>query len=175
MIRAITLTDQIAAERGNLKKLTRRFTQDQEESSDLVQETMLKALLYKDSFREDTNLKAWLFTIMRNTFINSYRKNKRIKSFCDNSKELYFLNVADKHTFSSPESGYEYADIWKNVDELRPELLVPFKLHTSGYKYHEIADHLKIPIGTVKNRIFQARKEIQGKLAGYNFAGSISS
>ncbi|HET9487725.1 MAG TPA: sigma-70 family RNA polymerase sigma factor [Chryseosolibacter sp.] len=164
------LTDQIAAERGNLEKLTRRFTLDHEESSDLVQETMLKALLYKDSFREDTNLKAWLFTIMRNTFINSYRKNKRIQSFCDNTKELYFLNVADNHTFSSPESGYEYGDLWKNVNELREELLVPFKLHTSGYKYQEIADHLRIPIGTVKNRIFQARKEIQGKLTGYTIS-----
>ncbi|MGC1243348.1 MAG: RNA polymerase sigma factor [Chryseosolibacter sp.] len=169
-----TLTEQIAAQRSTLKKLTRRFTNDQEESSDLVQETMLKALLYKESFREDTNLKAWLFTIMKNTFINNYRKNKRVKSFCDNTKELYFLNVPDHHTFSSPEHGYEYQDIWKNVNELRSELLIPFKLHTSGYKYHEIASHLSIPIGTVKNRIFQARKEIQGKLAGYSFAGSSS-
>lgn len=170
-----SLTDQIAAERTHLSKLTRRFTNDREESSDLVQETMLKALLYRDSFRENTNLKAWLFTIMRNTYINSYRKNKRIRTFCDNSKELYFLNVADHHTFSSPESGYEYDDIWKNVHELRDELLTPFKLHTSGYKYHEIADHLEIPIGTVKNRIFQARKEIREKLAGYDFATRLSA
>ena len=165
------ITDQIAAERSALTRLTRHFTHDRDESSDLVQETMLKALLYKGSFRENTNLKAWLFTIMKNTFINSYRKNKRIKSFCDNSKELYFLNVADNHTFSAPDRGYEYNDLWKNVHELRDELLTPFKLHTSGYKYHEIAEHLGIPIGTVKNRIFQARKEIQAKLAGYDFAG----
>jgi RNA polymerase sigma-70 factor (ECF subfamily) len=136
---------------------------------------MLKALLYKDSFRENTNLKAWLYTIMKNTYINNYRKNRRIKSFCDNTGELYFLNVADNDTFSSPERGYEYSDIWKNVDELKSELLIPFKLHTSGYKYHEIAEHLQIPIGTVKNRIFQARKEIQAKLAGYNLTGSTSS
>lgn len=171
----LTLTDQIAAQRSNLKKLTKRFTNDQEESSDLVQETILKALLYKDSFRENTNLKAWLFTIMKNTFINNYRKNKRIKGFCDNSKELYILNVPDGHTFSSPEHGYEYQDIWRNVNELRSDLLIPFKLHTSGYKYHEIADHLRIPIGTVKNRIFQARKEIQAKLGGYSSGESASS
>lgn len=170
-----SLTRQIAAHHAVLTRLTRKFTLDRDESSDLVQETMLKALQYKDSFRANTNLSAWLFTIMKNTFINGYRKNQRMKSFCDNSKELYFLNVADNHTFSSPERGYEYEDLWKNVNELRAELLIPFKLHTSGYKYHEIADQLQIPIGTVKNRIFQARKEIQGKLAGYgSSAGTLS-
>ncbi len=128
---------------------------------------MLKALTYKDKFREDTNLKGWLFTIMRNTFINNYRKNQRAKTSHDDTKELYFLNVEDTHTFNSPESNFEYHDIWKHVNTLRDELLTPFKMHASGYKYHEISEHLNIPIGTVKNRIFHARKEIQQKLAGY--------
>ncbi len=166
-IEAQDISLQIAALRGTLKTFTRRFTADGEESSDLVHDTILKALLYKDKFKEDTNLKGWLFTIMRNTFINNYRKNQRAKTSRDKTTELYFLNVEDKHTFSSPDTRYEYKDIWKNVDELKEELLVPFKLHTSGYKYHEIAKHLSIPIGTVKNRIFHARKEIQKKLAGY--------
>ena len=155
---------QIAALGSTLKTFTRKFTSDQEESSDLVQDTILKALMYKDKFRENTNLKGWLYTIMRNTYINSYRKNQRARTSRDTTTELYFLNVEDKHTFSGPETRYEYQDIWKNVEELKEELRTPFKLHTSGYKYHEIADHLGIPIGTVKNRIFHARKEIQKKL-----------
>lgn len=155
---------QIAALGSTLKTFTRKFTSDQEESSDLVQDTILKALMYKDKFRENTNLKGWLYTIMRNTFINNYRKNQRARTSRDTTTELYFLNVEDKHTFSGPETRYEYQDIWKNVEELKDELRTPFKLHTSGYKYHEIADHLGIPIGTVKNRIFHARKEIQKKL-----------
>ncbi|MEO5599720.1 MAG: RNA polymerase sigma factor [Cyclobacteriaceae bacterium] len=155
---------QIAALGSTLKTFTRKFTSDQEESSDLVQDTILKALMYKDKFRENTNLKGWLYTIMRNTFINNYRKNQRARTSRDTTTELYFLNVEDKHTFSGPETRYEYQDIWKNVEELKEELRTPFKLHTSGYKYHEIADHLGIPIGTVKNRIFHARKEIQKKL-----------
>jgi RNA polymerase sigma factor (sigma-70 family) len=150
-----------------LRAFTRRFTSDKEESHDLVQDTLLRALLYKDKFKEDTNLKGWLFTIMRNTFINQYRKDKRAKTLHDNTKELFYLNVEDTHTFNKPERNFEYNDIWLKVNELREEFLTPFKMHTSGYKYHEIAEHLKIPVGTVKNRIFHARKEIQKKLAGY--------
>lgn len=164
---ALEFTYQVASLRSTLYTFTRRFTSDRDESLDLVQDTMLKALTYKDKFREDTNLKGWLFTIMRNTFINNYRKGQRAKTSRDNTKELYFLNVEDTHTFNKPETNFEYKDIWKNINELRDELLVPFKMHTSGYKYHEIAEHLNIPIGTVKNRIFHARKEIQLKLAGY--------
>jgi RNA polymerase sigma factor (sigma-70 family) len=164
---ALEFTYQVASLRSTLYTFTRRFTSDRDESLDLVQDTMLKALTYKDKFREDTNLKGWLFTIMRNTFINNYRKGQRAKTSRDNTKELYFLNVEDTHTFNKPETNFEYKDIWKNINELRDELLVPFKMHTSGYKYHEIAEHLNIPIGTVKNRIFHARKEIQQKLTGY--------
>lgn len=158
---------EISSLRSTLRAFTRKFTIDRDESLDLVQETILKALTHKDKFKDDVNLKGWLFTIMRNTFINNYRKRQREKTSNDRTKDLLQLNVSDKHTFTSPESGFEYKDIWKNVHELRDELLAPFKMYTSGYKYHEIAEHLQIPIGTVKNRIFHARKELQKKLVGY--------
>lgn len=158
---------EISSLRNTLRAFTRKFTIDRDESLDLVQETILKALTHKDKFKDDVNLKGWLFTIMRNTFINNYRKRQREKTSNDRTKDLLQLNVSDKHTFTSPESGFEYKDIWKNVHELRDELLAPFKMYTSGYKYHEIAEHLQIPIGTVKNRIFHARKELQKKLVGY--------
>lgn len=164
---SVEFTHEITSLRSTLKTFTRKFTSDSEESSDLVQDTILKALMYKDKFTQNTNLKGWLFTIMRNTFINNYRKNQRAKTSHDTTKELYYLNVEDPHTFTSPASKYEYSDIWKNVNELREELLIPFKMHTSGYKYHEISEHLNLPIGTVKNRIFHARKELQKKLTGY--------
>jgi len=158
---------QVATLRPTLRAFTRRFTNDREESQDLVQDTILKALTYRNKFREDTNLKGWLFTIMRNTYINNYRKAQRARTSHDDTKELYYLNVEDTHTFNRPEGNVEFKEVWKNVNDLRGELLVPFKMHTSGYKYHEIAHHLQIPIGTVKNRIFHARKEIQKRLHGY--------
>lgn len=159
---------QVASLRPTLKTFTRKFTTDREESQDLVQDTILKALTYCTKFREDTNLKGWLFTIMRNTYINNYRKTQRAKTSLDNTKELFHLNVEDHHTFNRPESTFEFKEVWQNVNNIKDELLIPFKMYTSGYKYHEISDHLKIPIGTVKNRIFHARKEIQKKLVGYN-------
>lgn len=164
---AVNFAGHITSLRPTLYSFTRRFTNDLEEARDLVQDTVLKALQYRDKFRDDTNLQGWLFTIMRNTFINNYRRAKRMRTAHDTTKDLYFLNVEDTYTFHLPASSFEYKDIWKTINELDDELLTPFKMHTSGYKYAEIADHLSIPIGTVKNRIFNARKEIQRKLAGY--------
>lgn len=158
---------EITGLRNDLKQFTRKFTRDREESSDLVQDTILKALTYQHKYTRDTNLKGWLFTIMRNTFINNYRKNQQARTLHDTTKDLYYLNVEDRYTFNTPDGSFEYEDIMKNVSELKDELLIPFKMHASGYKYHEIAGHLDIPIGTVKNRIFNARKELQKKLSGY--------
>ena len=158
----------ISALRPTLKSFTYRFTSNREESQDLVQDTILKALTYRDKFRQDTNLKGWLFTIMRNTYINNYRKVQRAKTSHDDTKELYFLNVEDEHTFNRPAESVEFKEVWKNMNSIKDDLLIPFKMHTTGYKYHEIAKHLDLPIGTVKNRIFHARKEIQKKLVGYH-------
>lgn len=164
---ALEFSHTIARLRPALRTFTYRFTSDREESQDLVQDTILKALIYRNKFREDTNLKGWLFTIMRNTYINNYRKAQRERTSHDDTKELYFLNVEDEHTFNRPEGSVEFKEVWRNMNSIKDELLVPFKMHTTGYKYHEIAEHLKLPIGTVKNRIFHARKEIQKKLVGY--------
>ncbi|MGE0589323.1 MAG: RNA polymerase sigma factor [Cyclobacteriaceae bacterium] len=161
---ATEFSSQLTSLQSTLRQFTYRFTRSREESQDLVQDTMLKALTYRDKFREDTNLKGWLFTIMRNTYINKYRKMKLAKTSTDDTKELYFLNVADTHTFNKPEKTVEFKEMWKNVNEIKEELQIPFKMYTTGYKYHEIAEHLNIPIGTVKNRIFHARKEIQKKI-----------
>jgi RNA polymerase sigma factor (sigma-70 family) len=165
---AIEFTHQVASLRGTLQTFTRRFTRDREESMDLVQDTILKALTYREKFRDEANLKGWLFTIMRNTFINNYRKNQRAKTSNDKSKDLYYLNVEEEHTFNRPQETLEFKEIWRNMNSIKDEFMIPFKMHTTGYKYHEIAEHLNLPIGTVKNRIFHARKEIQKKLHGYN-------
>jgi len=160
-------SSEVAKLRPLLKTFTYRFTYDKQESQDLVQDTILRALMYRDKFKKDTNLKGWLFTIMRNTYINQYRKAQRERTTRDSSKDLYQLNVEDKHTFNRPGESAEFKEIWRNVNSIKEELLVPFKMHTTGYKYEEIAQQLQLPVGTVKNRIFHARKEIQKKLEGY--------
>jgi len=151
----------------SLEIFTRKFTNNYEESQDLVQDTILKALTYRDKFKTNTNLKGWLFTIMKNTFINNYRKTQRQKTSNDSTEELYFLNIEDTHTFIRPDKSIEYDDIWSKVNDIKPDLLIPFRMHTDGWKYEEIAETLEIPLGTVKNRIFHARQEIQSKLKDY--------
>lgn len=158
----------LARLRPTLRTFTYRFTSDREESQDLVQDTLLKALTYRNKFRADTNLKGWLFTIMKNTYINKYRKEKFQNTIHDDTSQLQFLNVADEYTFYRPEKTFEFKEVWQNLNSIREDLLIPFKMHATGYKYHEIAMHLNLPIGTVKNRIFHARKEIQKKLVGYH-------
>lgn len=165
---ALEFGHHISALRPTLRTFTYRFTSNREESQDLVQDTILKALTYRDKFRENTNLKGWLFTIMRNTYINNYRKAQRERTSNDTTEELYFLNVEDEHTFNRPEGSVEFKEVWRSMNSIKDDLLIPFKMHTTGYKYHEIAKHLDLPIGTVKNRIFHARKEIQKKLVGYH-------
>ncbi|HEY5749879.1 MAG TPA: RNA polymerase sigma factor [Chryseolinea sp.] len=161
-----TITSQIASSQGTLLALARRFSNNTEEREDLVQDTLLRALTHSSQFREGTNLKGWLFTIMRNTFINNYRKLKLAKTLNDTTP-LRFLNIQDEHTFNRPHENMEFLEIWRNVNDIKEELLGPFKMYTMGYKYEEIASHLHIPLGTVKSRIFQARKEIQKNLYGY--------
>ena len=161
------LDQQIATLQPTLRGFSYHFTRNREESLDLVQDTLLKAFTYKHKFQEDTNLKGWLFTIMRNTYINNYRKSKRERTSIDNTKELYYLNVEDTHTFNRPAESLEFKEFYRSINTLKDELLIPFKMHSTGYKYHEIAAHLKLPIGTVKNRIFHSRKEIQKRLAEY--------
>lgn len=165
---ALEFNHQVTSLKNTLELFTRRFTTDKMESEDLVQDTVLKALTYRDKFKANTNLKGWLFTIMRNTFINNYRKAKRSKTTIDDTPELYYLNVEDTYTFNTPDGSFEYKDIMRSVNETKEDLLVPFRMHTEGFKYHEIAEELDIPIGTVKNRIFHARKEIQRKLTAYS-------
>jgi RNA polymerase sigma-70 factor (ECF subfamily) len=160
---------ELSKEIGNLHRvlhaLSKRFTTDHDESLDLVQDTILRALMYKDKFRQNTNLKGWLFTIMRNTFINQYRKNKLSRTLRATSRELASLNPEEHHTFNKPAENYEYQEVWKKIHSLNDDLLIPFEMHACGYKYHEIAAHQNIPLGTVKNRIFHARQKIKKELA----------
>jgi len=155
---------QLSQLRGTLELFTLRFTKNEEEGQDLVQDTYLKALTYRDKFMENTNLKGWLYTIMRNIFINNYRKKKRSNTVNDTTDNLYHLNVPEKHTFNLPDSTLEYKQLMSSIEQTKNDFLVPFKMYVEGYKYHEISDKLDIPIGTVKTRIFYARKEIQERL-----------
>jgi RNA polymerase sigma factor (sigma-70 family) len=151
----------------NLRYYAISLTSDPEKASDLLQETMLKALTYRDKFKENTNFKAWIYTIMRNTFINDYRRNvKRKDTFDFLSNELQLSRSINK-VFPSPDSFYNSKEIMEKIDALEDEYRVPFKMFLEGYKYKEIAKELELPIGTVKSRIFFTRKKLEKSLKDY--------
>lgn len=152
---------------GNLERFALSLTSNREEAKDLLQETYLKALTYSDKFVEYTNLKAWAYTIMKNTFINNYRKSIRENTTVDSTKDLFLLNNSRESQLVRPDSEYSYKEINKAVDNLEDEFKIPFRMHVEGYKYKEIADALGLKIGTVKSRIFFTRKKLIETLQDY--------
>jgi len=151
----------------NMMKFALSLTTDQARAQDLVQDTYMKAITYKDKFVDYTNLKAWVFTIMKNTFINNYRRSVKENTIIDGSQDLYFLNLPQDSGFVSPESNYSVMELEKVIDSLEDEFKIPFMMHVEGFKYKEIAEKLDLKIGTVKSRIFFTRKKLMEILDDY--------
>lgn len=148
----------------NLKYFAYTLTSNYEDAQDLVQETFLKALTNRDKFRADTNLKAWTFTIMKNTFINNYRQSVRNNTILDKTDDLYYLNLSKESNMGMPDSEYYTKEIYREIGKIAEEQRKPFEMYNQGYKYKEIADHLSLSIGTVKSRIFFTRKKLMEAL-----------
>jgi RNA polymerase sigma factor (sigma-70 family) len=157
-------TKQLTNLQDNLSYFANTLTQNSEDAKDLVQETYLKALTYRDKFEENTNLKAWTYTIMKNTFINNYRRNTKINTVLDSTTDLFFLNSSKSAADASPESVLSHKEVSAVLNNLEDEHRIPFKMHHEGFKYKEIADHLDLSIGTVKSRIFFSRKKLMKSL-----------
>ena len=146
-----------------LKPHAMRLTRDINDAEDLIQETIVRALTNEDKFQEGTNIKAWLFTIMKNIFINDYRKKSKRNTVIDTTDNLYYLNASTTIS-NAGERAFVMNDIRNALMKISNELRVPFLMHYKGYKYHEIAEQLNLPLGTVKSRIFFARKELKDML-----------
>jgi RNA polymerase sigma-70 factor (ECF subfamily) len=151
----------------NIKRYAYYLTYNSEKANDLLQETCLKALNYRDRYVEVSNFKAWVLAIMKNTFINNYRKSVREKTNVDNTTELVFLNSKHESSSGLPETELDYKEINKAIDELDDKFRYPFRMYLKGYNYNEIAVDLDLKVGTVKSRIFFARKKLMDKLADY--------
>ncbi|BEG98350.1 RNA polymerase sigma factor [Bacteroides sedimenti] len=150
-----------------LLRFAYKLTSNREEANDLLQETSLKALDNEDKYTPDTNFKGWMYTIMRNIFINNYRKVMRDQTFVDQTENLYHLNLSQDSGFDSTEGAYDIKEIHRVVNSLPKEYKVPFSMHVSGFKYREIADKLGLPLGTVKSRIFFTRQRLQQELKDF--------
>ena len=163
----VDFTQGILAMEPDLHRFAYKLTSDRESANDLVQDCVLQALDNHEKFTHAKNLKGWMFTIMRNIFINNYRKVVRDQTFVDKTDNLYHLNLPQDAGFESTERTYDLKEMHRVVNALPKEYRVPFAMHVSGFKYREIAEKLNLPLGTVKSRIFFTRQKLQEELKDF--------
>ena len=162
-----TFKSSVLGMQGNLLSFALKLTANREEAQDLVQDTTLKALHNEEKYVENTNFKGWMLTIMRNIFINNYRKNARENTLVDSSDDLFHLNMSQESGIETPDGAYACNEIGQIIAGFSEDYRAPFSMHVAGYKYEEIAEKLQMPLGTVKSRIFFARKRLRDILSDY--------
>jgi RNA polymerase sigma factor (sigma-70 family) len=160
----ITFCDQLIGLEPSLLKYAYHLRPDISDARDLVQETFLKAIQSRDKFVDSGFLKAWTFTILRNTFINNYRHNALQKTNCERLDESFSIKQTKSSVSDEPDSIYSFKEITRSIEQLKDNLRIPFKMYVEGYKYREIAETINLKVGTVKSRIFLARKALMCQL-----------
>ena len=146
--------------RESLMVYAYNLTTNKELSEDLVQDTILKALANRDKFTYDSYLKAWVFTIMKNTFINDYRRCKRQYIYSERNYGSLFYSNTSSISFNDPSSVYCASELVNSIEQLQEPYRKTLQLRIKGYKYKEIAEKLNLNIGTVKSRIFLSRRQL---------------
>ncbi|MFI3240303.1 MAG: RNA polymerase sigma factor [Bacteroidales bacterium] len=166
-MKTLNFKERLLKLQDNMMNFAFILTSDKEEAKDLLQDTTLKVLDNEEKYIDNVNFKGWVFTIMRNIFINNYRRVVRSQTIVDKTEDLYHLNLPQESGFSSPEGSFNEKEISRVINRFSDEYRIPFTMHVAGYKYNEIADQMHLPLGTVKSRIFFARQKLQGILRDY--------
>mgnify|MGYP000483120542 CR=1 FL=1 len=147
----------------SLRAFAMKLTGNDVDAHDLYQDTALRIMANAEKFRTGTNFKAWSFTIMKNIFINNYRKKVKRNTIIDSTDNLYFINSGSVVN-NKAETNILMKELKRMINSLEDNLRIPFEKHYEGFKYQEIADELELPLGTVKSRIFFARKALKGMI-----------
>lgn len=147
-----------------LRAFALKLTRDVHLAEDLFQDTALRAFDNQDKFASSTNMKAWLSTIMKNTFINNFRRKQRWGKIMVQTSEDYIMDSEHKAVQNDGEIKLTGEALEKLVNQLEDPLKTPFIMVFQGYKYHEIADHMDLPLGTIKSRIFMARRTLKKQI-----------
>ena len=147
-----------------LKPFAITLTRDNELAKDLFQETLLRALANKDKYNDGTNIKAWLYTIMRNIFINNYRRKAKQNTIFDSTPNDFLLDYRQGAVTNEAIASINIKEVHAAIHNLPAIFKNPFLLYFDGFKYHEIADMLGEPLGTIKSRIHFARKLLKAQI-----------
>ena len=150
-----------------LKPFAINLTKDHESAKDLFQDTLFRALYNKDKYNVGTNIKAWLYTIMRNIFINDYRRKAKQATVLDNSPNDFLIDQTRVKVLNDGVTNLNLKEVNKMIYDLPDLFRTPFILYFEGYKYNEISDALNEPLGTIKSRIHFARKILKQKIERY--------
>lgn len=169
MKKNLIIENELLILQNNMRHFAYSLTLNKEDAEDLLQDTTLKVLDNKDKFAENVNFKGWVLTIMKNIFINNYRKIIRNQTIIDKTEDFYLLNLPQNSGFDTPEGSYAIGEITNCIGSFPDEYRIPFSMHVEGFKYEEIAQSINLPIGTVKSRIFLARKKLQEQLKDYRY------
>lgn len=164
---ALDFDQQLVSNADFLRPFAFTLTRDNETAKDLLQETLFRALANKEKYHVGTNVKAWLYTIMRNIFINDYRRKARQNTIFDNTPNDFLLNYNQQTVANTAEMQIKLKEIHRAIQNLPVIFKQPFQLYFDGYKYNEIADILNEPLGTIKSRIHFARKLLKEEISRY--------
>ena len=164
---AVIFKRELLEMQSELQRFAFKLTADREEANDLLQETSLRALQNMEKYTPDTNFKAWVYTIMRNIFINNYRKVLREQTFVDFTDNLHNIDSVQLTMDSVTENDYDRKELCRVLNSLPDSSRIPFSMFVSGFKYREIAEKLSLPLGTVKSRIFLTRRSLQEELKDF--------
>jgi len=154
------LIEQLESIRPTLKAYALNLTRNEIDANDLIQDTFLKVLSHIDKFEKNTDFKAWATTIMRNHFLNGCRKKLNRQTFLDDTPGQFYINQGQfDHNNGESNIGYDYL---VNMVRMLPENeRLAFWMAYQGYQYDEIATQLEAPLGTIKSRIFWAKRKLQ--------------
>ena len=164
---AIDFNENFNSLTSQLQAFAYKLTNNMEDARDLYQETAFRAYKNMEKFQLNTNFKAWTMTIMKNIFINDYRKKAKSFTIFDGTENDYYINSGKNAVKNDAGTNMMMQQLTKMIEGLDEDLRVAFLMNFQGYKYQEIADQFNIPLGTVKSRIFFARKELKEQIEKY--------
>jgi RNA polymerase sigma factor (sigma-70 family) len=160
---ASKLSELLVGTTDYLQSLAFSFTRDKDEAKDLMQDTLYRALTNSEKYAEVMNLKAWLYVIMHNTFINNYRRRCRYKKFFNHASRTQASDHVSRDV-NAVSSRCQVKEIITAVHSLPDIFKIPICLRVEGYNYQEIADMLDIALGTLKSRIHFGRKLLRNHI-----------